>query len=95
MPGEHENLLRSIEWFLAEDGRCWVIGGLHTGRRHVARFFRERRLRSFGLEVEKLWERDYDGAEREWSSDRGVEDPGERKRWLVCGILRRKKVEGQ
>lgn len=91
MPRQHDNLLRSIEWFLKEDeaARCWVVGGFHTGRANMREFFREERLAGLRLEVERIWERDVDGVEREWQWDRGVEDVGERKRWLVCAVLRR------
>lgn len=91
MPWQHDNLLRSIEWFLKEDreARCWVVGGFHTGRANMRDFFREERLAGVGLEVERMWERDCDGNEREWAWDRGVEDVGERKRWLVFAVLRR------
>jgi hypothetical protein len=47
-------------------------------------------LREAGLEIEKIWERNADGVEREWVVDRGIEDVTERKRWLVIGILRRR-----
>lgn len=92
MPSQHDNLLRSIEWFLAEGAaaRCWVVGGFHTGRASTRAFFAAERLAAAGLEVERIWERDCDGAERAWSWDRGVEDVGERKRWLVFAVLRRR-----
>lgn len=66
------------------------MGGFHTGRARTREFFRGERLAGVGLEVERIWERDCDGAEREWSWDRGVEDVGERKRWLVFAVLRRR-----
>lgn len=104
MPWQHDNLLKSIDWFLkeenAEEARCWVVAGFHTGRDGMREFFREERLGKAGLEVERIWERDCDGAEREWSWDRGIEDPGARKRWLCFAILKRRssgggvKVEG-
>ena len=48
------------------------------------------RVSSCGLEVENLWERDHDGTVRDWEFDRELEDPIERKRWLIVGTLRRK-----
>jgi predicted nicotinamide N-methyase len=89
--GQHENLRRSIAWFLGdrEEARAWVVGGFHTGRDKVAAFFDKEALASVGLEVEHLWERDCDGQDREWVWDRGIEDVSERKRWLGVGVLRR------
>ncbi|KAG8159857.1 hypothetical protein KVR01_010494 [Diaporthe batatas] len=91
MPWEHENLLRSIEWFLADsaDARVWVVAGFHTGRDKLRGFFDGERVAGLGLEVESIWERDCDGLEREWVLDRGIEDPVGRKRWLVFAVLKR------
>lgn len=98
MPWQHDNLLASIDWFLKRDqdddgadARCWVVAGFHTGREGMREFFRDERLGRVGLEVERIWERDCDGEEREWSWDRGTEDPGARKRWLCFAILRRRR----
>lgn len=92
MPWQHDSLLRSIEWFLKDDqhARCWVVGGFHTGRASLSEFFCEQSLATVGLDIERIWERDCDGAERGWSWDRGLEDVGERKRWLVCAVLKRR-----
>ncbi|ROV92730.1 hypothetical protein VSDG_06544 [Cytospora chrysosperma] len=95
MPWQHGDLLRSIEWFLKEEedddgARCWVVAGFHTGREKMRGFFEEGRLAEVGLEVERIWERDCDGVEREWAWDRGYEDPVGRKRWLVCAVLKRR-----
>ena len=68
--------------------RVWVIAGFHTGRAKVAGFFEG--LGVEGLEVEDLWERDVDGCEREWVTEREGEDVTGRKRWVVVAILRRK-----
>ncbi|AEO63245.1 uncharacterized protein THITE_2108210 [Thermothielavioides terrestris NRRL 8126] len=91
MPWQHENLRRSVAWFLGEDegARAWVIAGFHTGRDKMSSFFAEEALAAVGLEVEHLWERDCNGQDRAWAWDRGVEDLGERKRWLAVGVLRR------
>ncbi|KAK4179101.1 hypothetical protein QBC36DRAFT_323392 [Triangularia setosa] len=92
MPWQHGNLRRSIGWFMKEgddQARAWVVAGFHTGREKMRGFFEEEKLREEGLEVERLWERDCDGEEREWVWDRGVEDISARKRWLAVGVLRR------
>jgi len=92
MPWQHESLIESMLHFLCyEDGaRVWVIAGFHTGRAKIAPFFDIVVRR--GLDIEDIWERDCDGQEREWVSERdgGREDVGERKKWLVLAILRRK-----
>jgi nicotinamide N-methyltransferase len=90
MPWQHFNLLRSIRWFLAEEGRAWVVAGFHTGREKMRSFFEGELLGEVGLEIEQIWERNADGREREWVFDRGIEDATERKRWLVIAVLRRK-----
>lgn len=91
MPWQHDNLRKSIEWFLKDDSkaRCWVVAGFHSGRAAMRDFLKEEKLGEQGLEVEHIWERDVEGVEREWSWDRGIEDPGERKRWLAIAILKR------
>ncbi|KAF6835809.1 Protein N-methyltransferase NNT1-like protein 1 [Colletotrichum plurivorum] len=92
MPWQHANLHKSIAWFLREgpEARCWVVAGFHTGRPKMRGFFEEAALAEAGLEVELIWERDCDGDEREWASDRGGEDVTIRKRWLVCTVLKRR-----
>lgn len=94
MAWQHAELHKSIEWFLKEGpgSRCWVVAGFHTGRDTMAGFFKPERLAAAGLEVERIWERDCDGAEREWVWDRGVEDITIRKRWLVLAVLKRPQV---
>lgn len=92
MPWQHLNLLKSIRWFLAEDGRAWVVAGFHTGREKMRGFYEEETLREAELEIERIWEKNADGMEREWVVDRGAEDVTERKRWLVVAILRRRRV---
>ncbi|PSS02515.1 nicotinamide N-methyltransferase [Coniella lustricola] len=99
MPWQHANLLASIDWFLktkeeSPDARCWCVAGFHSGRWAMREFFRREKLRAVGLEVERIWERDCDGVEREWVWDRGNEDPGERKRWLTFVVLRRETEKG-
>jgi EEF1A N-terminal glycine/lysine methyltransferase len=90
MPWQHLNLLKSVRWFMKECGRAWVVAGFHTGRAKMRGFYEESALIEAGLEIEKIWERNAEGVEREWVYDRGVEDVTERKRWLVIGILRRR-----
>jgi nicotinamide N-methyltransferase len=89
MPWQHENLLRSISHFLKNDGRAWVVAGFHTGREKMRGFYEEERLKEVRLEIEAIWERNADGTERDWVVDRGIEDITERKRWLVCGVLKK------
>lgn len=91
MPWHHENLRRSIDWFLRDDitSRAWVVAGFHTGREKMRGFFDAEELSATGLKVEHIWERDCDGVDREWVWDRGYEDPTVRKRWLVIAVLRR------
>ncbi|KAF9870820.1 nicotinamide N-methyltransferase [Colletotrichum karsti] len=92
MPWQHANLHKSAAWFLrnSPEARCWVVAGFHTGRPKMRGFFDEAALAEAGLEIESIWERDCDGVEREWVWDRGIEDASIRKRWLVCGVLKRK-----
>ena len=85
--GEHYGLAQSIHHFLstAEDARAWVIAGFHTGRPKLVTFF-DIAVQA-GLEIEKMWERDADGNERDWDRDR---EDTERNRWMVVAILKRK-----
>lgn len=55
----------------------------------MAPFFDDEILKAEGLEIESIVEQDPVGKERDWVSDRGVEDVAGRKRWLVVGVLRR------
>jgi len=89
MPWQHENLRTSIGHFLLGGGRAWVMAGFHTGREKMRVFYEEDALKGAGLEVERIWERNADGQERDWKFDRGVEDVTERKRWLVIAVLKR------
>lgn len=90
MPWQHLNLLKSIRWFMKGGGKAWVVAGFHTGRAKMRGFYEESALMEAGLEIEKIWERNAEGMERDWVVDRGIEDVTERKRWLVIGILRRR-----
>lgn len=95
MRSAHENLARSMEWFLAPGGKVWVVAGFHTARAIVAGFFET--VVEFGLEVERIFERDtvcrgVDGEEirREWDPVRVGEGPENRRRWCVVAVLRRR-----
>ncbi|KAL2074458.1 hypothetical protein VTL71DRAFT_8236 [Oculimacula yallundae] len=91
MPWQHGNLLKSIEWFLKEGGgRAWVVAGFHTGRGKMRGFYEESVLKDAGLEIDRIWERNAEGIERDWVEDRGIEDVTERKRWLVIGVLKKR-----
>ncbi|OOF95978.1 hypothetical protein ASPCADRAFT_48037 [Aspergillus carbonarius ITEM 5010] len=94
MRSQHENLVRTMRWFLAPGGRVWVVASFHTGRAIVAGFF-ETALQ-MGLEIEQIYERDLssaqeDGSEvrREWMSEREGEGPENRKRWCAVALLKR------
>ncbi|KAL3468444.1 hypothetical protein BJX64DRAFT_282616 [Aspergillus heterothallicus] len=92
MAPQHENLTRTMKWFLAPEGRIWVVAGFHTGREIVARFFAT--AVRMGLEIEERYERDLNCAEggeevrREWVEVREGEGPGNRTRWCVIALLR-------
>ncbi|KAF7542226.1 hypothetical protein G7Z17_g11766 [Cylindrodendrum hubeiense] len=89
MPWQHANLHRSIAFFLREaaDARCWVVAGFHTGREKMRSFYDADALREVGLEIEHVWERDCNGVERPWDTER-EDDVTERKRWLVVAALK-------
>jgi predicted nicotinamide N-methyase len=95
MRSQHENLARTMQWFLAPGGRVWCVSGFHTGRAIVADFF-ETALEN-GFEIERIFERDLvskdeKGGEirREWVSLREGEGPGNRQRWCVIAVLKRR-----
>jgi hypothetical protein len=93
MPGEHENLAKSMLHFLSDspDARVLCIAGFHTGRAKVAPFFEEV-IAEQGLAVEEVYEMKADGERRAWAKERdnGREDIGERKKWLVVARLKRR-----
>ncbi|CAG8973581.1 hypothetical protein HYALB_00009650 [Hymenoscyphus albidus] len=74
-----------------QGGLAYVIAGFHTGRAKMAPFFDVKGMRGDGLVVERIWERNAEGREREWRVDRGEEDKDvtARKRWLVVVVVRR------
>ncbi|EQL28621.1 hypothetical protein RJZ56_006213 [Blastomyces dermatitidis] len=79
MRDQHENLVRSLLWFLAPPASspssspssspdvngavAWVVAGFHTGREIVASFFET--AVAMGLVVEKIWERDVNATSEE------------------------------
>ncbi|KAJ5130349.1 uncharacterized protein N7515_006388 [Penicillium bovifimosum] len=94
MPSQHENLARTMQWFLAPGGKVWVVAGFHTGRAIVAGFFET--VLENGFVVERIFERDLvsrreDGGEvrREWAAVREGEGRENQKRWCVIAVLRR------
>lgn len=67
---QHENLARTLLWFLSDgkgndikEGRAWVVAGFHTGRTIVANFFET--AVAMGLEIESIYERDLNAGEEE------------------------------
>lgn len=90
MPDQHAALMESIAWFLSPGGKAWVVAGFHTGRVKMRDFYDAELLTKHGMEVESIVERDPEGREREWVTDRGFEDVTERKRWLVISVLRKR-----
>lgn len=95
MRSQHENLARTMQWFLAPGGRVWCVSGFHTGRAIVSAFF-ETALEN-GFEIEQIFERDLvssdeDSGEirREWVPFREGEGPGNRQRWCVVAVLKRR-----
>ena len=93
MPGEHESLVQSILHFLSSNAnaRVWVVAGFHTGRIVLANFLGIAKEK--GLSVEKVWERDTFGNERDFAPNDGErrEDATIRSRWLMIAILKRGK----
>ncbi|KAL4873328.1 hypothetical protein BDV12DRAFT_192801 [Aspergillus spectabilis] len=89
--GEHENLARTMKWFLAPEGKVWVVAGFHTGREVVRGFFET--VTKVGLVVERIWERDLntslgvDEVRRDWVEVREGEGVENRRRWCVVAVL--------
>lgn len=95
MRSQHENLARTMQWFLAPGGRVWCVAGFHTGRAIVAGFF-ETAVEN-GFEIERIFERDLvsrneQGEEirREWNPLLKGEGPENRQRWCVIAVLKRR-----
>jgi hypothetical protein len=91
LAGEHDNLVQSMIHFLSPDpsARVLVIAGFHTGRAKIATFFEEA-VPPSGLEVEEIFDMDADGQRRTWDARAPEQPVGERKKWLVLAILKRK-----
>lgn len=93
MPWEHDNLAKSMLYFLSNDttARIYCIAGFHTGRAKVVPFFEET-IPQQGLQVEDIYEMDADGERRAWATERdgGRENVGERKKWLVVARIKRR-----
>lgn len=94
MQGQHENIARTMQWFLAPGGHVWVVAGFHTGRKIIADFF-ETAIKN-GFKIDRIFERDVisrneDGSEirREWTPERAEEGPENRRRWCVISVLKR------
>lgn len=95
MRSQHENLARTLQWFLAPGGKVLVVAGFHTGRATVAGFFEE--VQKNGLEIEHVFERDWvsrtedgDDIHQEWGPNQKDEGPEFRSRWCVVAVLRRR-----
>lgn len=72
MKGQHENLVKTLLWFLTPaaaaenndqdaEGKVWIVAGFHTGRAIVASFFET--AQRMGLEIEDIYERDLNASE--------------------------------
>ena len=94
MPWQHENLHRSIAYFLSNtdpEARAWVVAGFHTGKENLTAFFAEEKLESAGLRLERIWERNCIGEDRAWNAVM-EEDSTARKRWSVIGIIKKREA---
>lgn len=82
VPWEHQNLVKSMSYFLPSEianARIIVIVGYHTGKQNVVLFFDF--LHDEDLEIESIEEIDVEGDKRPWVKERdgGKEDVTERK----------------
>ena len=91
---QHSNLCHSISHFLANssDARAIIVAGFHTGREVVASFFGEISLLSLNLMIDELWETDVENRTRPWMGGDFVEPLGERSKWHVVAIIKRRSV---
>lgn len=94
MRAQHENLVRTMQWFLAPGGKVLIVTGLHTGRKIVKEFF-ETALKN-GFQIERIYERDLTSqheddqeTRREWLPERNDEGPENRARWCIVCVLKR------
>lgn len=92
LPGEHDNLIKSILHFLSykQTARVWVVAGFHTGRASVASFFAA--TNDAGLVTEQIYEIDVDGSKRSWTAEKkpGMETIAELAKWLVVATMKRR-----
>ncbi|KAJ5338060.1 hypothetical protein N7452_004788 [Penicillium brevicompactum] len=95
MRSQHENIARTMQWFLSPGGKVWVVAGFHTGRATVAGFFNT--ALDNGFVIERIFERDLvgkleDGSEirRDWVPSREGEGVENKTRWCVVAVLKRK-----
>ncbi|PYH43910.1 putative nicotinamide N-methyltransferase [Aspergillus saccharolyticus JOP 1030-1] len=94
MRSQHENLVRTMKWFLAPEGRVWVVAGFHTGRAILVEFLKV--VSEMGLAVEVIYERDQNTSyaegghevRRDWVEVRDGEGPENRMRWCVVARLK-------
>ncbi|PYH86426.1 hypothetical protein BO82DRAFT_325522 [Aspergillus uvarum CBS 121591] len=94
MTSQHKNLAQTMKWFLAPEGRIWLVAGLHTGRSVVVDFLKT--VVKMGLEVDTIYERDHntswtegDGEiRRDWAEFREEEGPENRSRWCIVARLK-------
>jgi len=95
MPNFHVELVSSMLHFLTLDtsARVLAIGGFHTGRDKLAKFFEV--AQGLGLVPEEIYEEDAEGVRREWytGQDFPPEDRTERKKWLTLAVMQRSVVE--
>jgi nicotinamide N-methyltransferase len=90
MRQQHENLVRTMEWFLKPGGRVLVVACFHTGRTIVAGFFET--VLENGFVIEDIYERDLLAKQdyeirREWMPYR--EGEMDQSRWCVVAVLKR------
>jgi nicotinamide N-methyltransferase len=88
LEGQHVNLLKSMDHFLADnaDARVLIIAGFHTGRPKVLAFFEI--VPTIGFMVESIVEINALGGRRAWDPHR-EEDKTQVKRWVVAAVLKR------
>jgi hypothetical protein len=87
MASEHENLAKSMAYFLSQqpDAKVLIVAGFHTGRAKVAHFFEV--IGNVGLVVDAIWEISTDGDRRVWDPQQegGI---GLEKRWMIVACLK-------
>lgn len=91
---QHLNLCHSISYFLANssEARAIIVAGFHTGRDVVASFLSEISLLSLNLVIDGTWETDIENRTRPWMGGDFVEPLGERSKWHVVAIIKRRHI---